>query len=123
MTHAVVLPWPPAELNPNKRLHWSVKRKHVKAYREACYLLAKEARLRVPTDGRIALWLDFFPPNMRRFDDDNLVAAFKAGRDGLADALGIDDRRFVVIPFVQTKTHPGGCVTVRLTNMPEREEA
>lgn len=42
-----------------------------------------------------------------------MEAAFKAGRDGLADALRIDDSRFRLHPFLQTKT--GGFVLVKLT--------
>jgi crossover junction endodeoxyribonuclease RusA len=38
----------------------------------------------------------FRPPDRRLRDDDNLVAAFKSGRDGISDALGIDDRKFVL---------------------------
>ena len=109
----VELPWPPAELNPNKRLHWSVKRKHVATYRSQCAWLAKQARLAVHWDGDVHVWIDFFPPDKRRRDDDNLVAAFKAGRDGLADALGIDDARFRIHPYLHTSV--AGKVVVRLT--------
>lgn len=65
----------------------------------------------------IALWLTFYPPDRRSRDDDNLIASFKAGRDGLALALGIDDKRFVTFPFVHTQT--GGMIKVRLTELPE----
>ena len=36
-----------------------------------------------------------------------------AGRDGLADALRIDDSRFRLHPYLQTKT--GGFVLVKMT--------
>ena len=83
MTCSVVLPWPPKELNPNKRLHWSTKRKHVAKYRAMCFALAREAGIAVDWDGDVHLWVDFYPPDKRRRDDDNVIAAFKAGRDGL----------------------------------------
>jgi len=70
-----------------------------------------------PDSHRIALWLDFFPPDRRARDDDNIIASFKAGRDGLALALGIDDKRFVLRPFVQDKV--GGIIKVRLSTYPE----
>lgn len=123
MTSAVVLPWPPAELNPNKRLHWAVKRKHVKAYRDACCLLAREAGLSVDWEGDVCLWVNFYPPDRRRRDDDNLVAAFKAGRDGMADALGVDDKRFRVYPYLHESPVKGGKVSVTLTTMPTMEDA
>ena len=123
MTREVILPWPPSALNPNKRLHWAQKRKHAKAYRDACCMLSKQAKLAVDWDGDIALWVDFFPPDRRSRDDDNLVAAFKSGRDGLADALGVDDKRFRVLPYLQITPYPLGYVRVRLTPMPKQEDA
>jgi len=66
-----------------------------------------------PDSPRIALWLDVYPPDRRARDDDNIIASFKAGRDGLALALGIDDKRVVLRPFV--KDQIGGFIKVRLT--------
>jgi crossover junction endodeoxyribonuclease RusA len=112
----VILPWPPKALSPNSRVHWSVKSKEAKAYRRACWALARQAGMVAPTHEKIALWLDFVPPDRIRRDDDNMVASFKAGRDGLADALGIDDKRFRTFPYVSDKV--GGFVRVRLTELP-----
>lgn len=70
-------------------------------------------------DGRIHLWLDFYPPNRQRRDDDNLMAAFKAGRDGLADALGLDDARFVCHPWLKDEPVKGGKVHARITGGPD----
>lgn len=113
----VTLPWPPAVLNPNSRTHWSVKSKAAKAYRAACYALTKQAKLTAPeTDGRLHLWLDFYPPDRRARDDDNMIASFKSGRDGIADALGFDDKRFVCHPWV--KSEIGGMVKFRITTEP-----
>ncbi|KQM58771.1 hypothetical protein ASE65_10430 [Sphingomonas sp. Leaf16] len=36
----------------------------------------------------------FVPPDHRRRDDDGMIGAFKHGRDGIADALGVDDHSF-----------------------------
>lgn len=73
----------------------------------------------VPDSHRIGLWVDFYPPDRRHRDDDNLIASFKAGRDGIALALGIDDKRFRCYPYV--KNQIGGMVKVRLTSMPEED--
>lgn len=35
--------------------------------------------------------ITFFRPDRREYDKDNLVARFKAGQDGLADVLKVDD--------------------------------
>ena len=112
---ALLLPWPPTACNPNARGHWSKKSKAAKAYRTECYFMARTAKLAVP-EGRIILSLEFVPPDKRRRDDDNLVAAFKSGRDGLADALGIDDRRFVTQIQISEETTKGGAVRVRLAD-------
>ncbi len=110
----ITLPWPPKDLSPNARVHWSKKSKAAKAYRKACWALCKEAGLMSPAhDGPLHLWLDFYPPCNRKHDDDNLTASFKAGRDGIADALGVDDNRFVCHTNVMGEL--GGKVTFALT--------
>ena len=90
----IELPWPPKELNPNVRMHWR-KRNPIKVvYRDACHLLTYNAKVTVPSDGPIAITIDFYPPDNRHRDDDNMISAFKAGRDGVANGLGVNDRRF-----------------------------
>lgn len=124
----VRLPWPPRECHPNSRARWAKKAKAVKAYREAC---AWEMRAQT-TPGfrealiqceRICLWLKFFPPDRRHRDDDNILASFKAGRDGLADALGIDDRRFQSLPFIADERRKYGQVEVRFSEGPHAQQA
>ena len=111
----VTLPWPPTQLNPNNKLHWSKKYKKAKPYRVDCFYLAREAGLNhVPWDGPIYLYLDFYAPTRNKPDDDNIVAAFKAGRDGLADALGVDDKRFKCVPNVSDEI--GGMVKVTISD-------
>lgn len=67
----------------------------------------------IPWEGRVHLWIDFYPPDKRHRDDDNMAAAFKSGRDGLADALKIDDKRFISHPYNTEKV--GGIVKVRIS--------
>ena len=110
----MLLPWPPRALSPNARGHWSKRSRAAKSYRMQCFLMAKKAGLVAPS-GRILLALEFVPPTRRRRDDDNLLASFKAGRDGLADALGIDDSLFVSQVQVSGETHPDGAVRVTLS--------
>ena len=110
----VTLPWPPSGLSPNSRLHWRRKSAIARQYRDACFVLARNAGLTsVPWEGPIVLELDFVPPDRRSRDDDNLIAAFKSGRDGLARALGIDDKRFQSRPVIR-RDEVGGMVKVRL---------
>lgn len=109
----LTLPWPPAACSPNARVHWARKSKAAKSYRAACHLLAKQAGIQAPV-GDALLVLEFVPPDRRRRDDDNLLAMFKAGRDGLADALGIDDNVFATQIRVSKETTKGGAVRVRI---------
>jgi crossover junction endodeoxyribonuclease RusA len=109
----ITLPWPPKELNPNKRLHWAVRNTHKVIYRDACHLLTVQAKAAVTGDGPIAITIDFYPPDRRHRDDDNMISAFKAGRDGLANALGVNDRRFQPV-YRFNDPVKGGCVVVTL---------
>lgn len=110
--------WPPRECSPNWRGHWSKRAKAAKQYKHACFVLTKEAKINsIDWDGQVHLWITFNKPSRRAMDDDNLIASFKAGRDGLALALGIDDKRFVCHPFVSDRI--AGSVVVRLSRGPE----
>jgi crossover junction endodeoxyribonuclease RusA len=89
----VILPWPPKELTPNakRRKHWRVYRPITKKYREQCAWLAIEAGFK-GLNG--SMTITFYPPDHRPRDDDGMIGAFKAGRDGVADAMGVDDYTF-----------------------------
>ena len=116
MTLTVTLPWPPAILSPNARVHWSKRARAVKGYRNTCWGLANVAKLGVTWQGDIHLWLDYFPPNRARRDQDNLIAASKAALDGLADALKVDDVRFRLHPYLHhDQVRAGGSLVVRLS--------
>ena len=91
------LPWPPSCLSPNARIHWAPKRAATAKYRADCAWASRAAGI---FDGMILpdplpMTITFCPPNKRRRDRDNLIASFKAGQDGLSDAIGLDDSRFV----------------------------
>jgi len=120
------LPWPPKELSPNARMHWRPAAPIKSAYRQACFELARQhmaagAWQDLPATGLLYLWADFYPPDRRYRDDDNAFASFKSGRDGVADALGINDRRFRMRPFLQDQI--GGMVKLRITGGPEQAGA
>lgn len=113
-----MLPWPPKILSPNARAHWAAKNKAVKLYREDCAWLTKAAGLKVDWDGTVHAFITFYPPDRRHRDDDNLIAAFKSGRDGVAQALGIDDKRLRIHPWLSDEVVKGGAVKVRLSMGP-----
>lgn len=111
----ILLPWPPRDLSPNARVHWSVRSRAARLYRKACWALILASGIKVDWTGPAHLWLNFYPPSRRHYDDDNLIASCKSGRDGIADALGINDGRFVVHPRLHDKTVKGGAVGIRIT--------
>lgn len=118
----LVLPWPSKDLSPNARVHWRDRSKATKAARQTAVVLAFEAGWRdawLP-EGRLHLWINFYQAPRRVLpDDDNLLLRFKAYRDGIAQVLGIDDKRFISHPFVSDERRPGGQVVVRITGGPE----
>lgn len=113
----LVLPWPDRALHPNSRGHWSKRAKAAKAARAKACLMAKAAgwgRVAWP-DGPLHVWLDGYPTDRRRRDADGLLSSLKPWLDGIADAMQIDDRRFVPHPWVKPEVRKGGEVRVRIT--------
>ena len=102
----VTLSLPPKALTPNARSHWAAKAKAVQAYRGEAFLMAGRAVAGVDKGGhwwalvgteimvRSTFW---FRVNRRR-DRDNAQASLKSALDGIAEALGVDDSRFVIAP-------------------------
>ena len=89
---SVQLPWPAKELSPNRRQHWAKKATAVDLYRAGCRHVAGKLQLPTGADQQpLHLFLDFFPPDRRRYDIDNLIARMKSGIDGFFSGLGIDD--------------------------------
>jgi crossover junction endodeoxyribonuclease RusA len=90
-----VLPWPHPELSPNARVHWKQRAFRARIQRQTAYLLTLEAvGAKKPKWQGAGLAFTFNPPDKRRRDTDNCIASTKAARDGIADALGIDDSKF-----------------------------
>ncbi len=46
------------------------------------------------SDDPIPVVMRFYPPDRRHRDDDNMIGSMKAARDSIAEALGVNDRRF-----------------------------
>lgn len=100
----IELGWPSARLSPNARgSHWP--RTHAaKIAREEAYSAARQAMgaqfgpsfTKLPHDGEsnIVLRQIAHPPDKRERDRDGIDARLKSHRDGIADALGVNDRFF-----------------------------
>lgn len=118
--YTITLPWPSSSLSPNARGHWSKRAKAAKNARNLALTTCKAISLgKGIASHKIHLWINFFPPDKRCRDDDNLLAMIKPYRDGLADYLGIDDSRFVSHPVVSDQT--GGYVRIHLIGDPAND--
>lgn len=78
----------------NQREHWAVKRNRTKQHRAVAGLYVERTGIKrhiQPDDGIRVTFTRIHPPRGKPMDSDNLAGAHKAARDGVADALGIDD--------------------------------
>ena len=120
-TLKVVLPLPPKELSPNARVHWGRKARAVKRYRLVASAATEGALVEAgrPDAAWEATSLQIFLFNRTRHrrDPDNLLAAMKSAFDGIADALGVDDARWIHLPPVQEKD-PDPRVEIRVNYLP-----
>ena len=110
---SVQLPWPPANLSPNARLHWRAMAKAKKAYKAECAWTLFQTPVPPLPDGRIPLVITIAPPDRRRRDRDNIQASLKYALDQLAEHWGVDDYLFdPSYRFIEPV--PNGAVTVRV---------
>ena len=105
----IEFPHPPAALSPNgNRAHWAAVAAARKKCRQAAAFIATEhMRLNPPPIGKEwtkyhicwNYWGTVMP------DDDNVVARIKSYKDGICDALGINDRSIHLgsVTFVHVK--------------------
>ncbi len=114
----ITLPIPPKVLHPNARTrNHKYRAVMIKKARGEAMALTIASGIRVTGPATLhASW--YF--NQRRFsrhDDDNLTAWLKASRDGIADALGIDDKLLSMGTHTQDKdaTNPRVEITIKET--------
>lgn len=112
MSLSIMLPWPPRSLSPNARQHWRALAAAKKSYRLACFAQAKEQGA-TTMQGPLDVALIFHPPDKRHRDWDNMLASIKAGLDGLADAIKVDDKHWRL--SFQVSEQIGGFVRVSVT--------
>jgi hypothetical protein len=74
--------------------HWRSKSTPTAKHRQWAKLATLAANVTVPETGDIRIHVQFTPPD-RRGDRANFPVRMKAYFDGIADALGVNDRRFV----------------------------
>lgn len=88
----LTLSWPPSVLNPNARANWRTTARAKKAMRTCWAYEALEQGARRLQAQQLQVAIEFCPPaDGRRRDTDNMLASCKAGLDGLAGVLDVDD--------------------------------
>ncbi|WP_313534366.1 hypothetical protein [Sphingomonas sp.] len=109
------LPWPPRILSPNGRgHHMAVHKAKKKAKRVGGEAVILAGRPRFPKDAPLAVTLTFHPPMRNAPDEDNAIAGLKAYLDGIAGALGVDDKLFRLQRPIMAEPVKGGRVLVSI---------
>lgn len=116
----VILPWPPHDLSPNnkKKIPPLILQGIVRNYRATARILTYEAaqKLRIRNIvGKVNVEFHFYPPDNSRRDEDNLLASMKAGIDGIADAICVNDYFFHYLEMTIHGACPEGKVLARLS--------
>lgn len=110
----IELGWPHKHLSPNARAHWAAKAKATRTARREAYYAAKAAGIGEMDAKEFRVTTFFSPPGRHSYDEDNLKARCKALYDGIADALGLDDKLFRHQPVVIGAPIKGGRVVVEI---------
>ena len=105
----IELPFPPASLSGHNTGHWRAKSAIVAKHRLWAKHATVAAGVTVPPSGDIRLLITFYPPD-RRGDRVNYPNRLKPYLDGIADALKVNDSRFLPAYQFAEPTKPGKVV-------------
>lgn len=89
-----MLPFPSSALSGHQGGRWREKARVVATHRAWAFHATRAAKVAVRADGDIAITFRFIPPD-RRGDRTNYPNRLKPYIDGIAEALRINDRRFL----------------------------
>lgn len=102
----IVLPIPSRALSPNARCHWAPKSQITRMHRRRAKMATLEALNGQPAPEVAGYVLRFFFKTRQHRDDDNAAASCKAYRDGIADALRIDDHTLRMVCSPEMRHDP-----------------
>jgi crossover junction endodeoxyribonuclease RusA len=108
----ITLPWPCRDCSPNSRGHWRKLHAARKRRKNDAFLLSC-GMPKLPNT-KHKLTIEFYPPNRRRYDLDNLLASLKGDLDGLCARLGIDDHNLNPITISLCEPTQGGSVRIMI---------
>jgi hypothetical protein len=90
----IVLPWPPASLSGHNNGHWRDKARIVATHRAWAFHATRAVKIKASDTGDIRIHVRFFAPD-NRGDRTNYPNRLKPYFDGIAESLGVNDRRFL----------------------------
>lgn len=90
----IVLPFPPSSLSGHAKGSWRAKAAETKKHRAWAHSATLAAKVPPPPAGDIPIHIRFVPPD-RRGDRTNFANRLKPALDGIAQALGVNDARFL----------------------------
>lgn len=110
----IELPYPNRALWPNGRAHYMEKARETKKHRQWAALGARACNPPTVGNGPIQIKIICHPKATGPAPDrDNISAAAKAYCDGIADALGVNDRNFAA-PTVEISSERTGRFVIRV---------
>lgn len=118
----IVLPFPSSKLSGHdKRVNWA-RARVVKDHRDWAFKAALAAKPSVPAEGDISLHVHFVPSN-NLGDRTNFWNRMKPYIDGIADALKINDKRFLPSMSFAPPAKPGRVEISLSTGIGKEESA
>lgn len=109
--YLIRLPWPPKKLSPNNRTAHRYATDARNGYKTAAFYAAREVGAVVPENAHLAI--QFYPPDRRKRDLDNMLASIKSGLDGIASAAEVDDYGWS-LSIARCEPVKGGAVLVHV---------
>lgn len=108
----IELPFPPASLSGHNTGHYRVKAPIVAKHREWARNATLAAGITAPATGDIRVGVTFYPAD-RRGDRVNFPNRMKPYWDGIADALKVNDSRFLpAFHYAEPSKRPCVIITV-----------
>lgn len=106
---AIELPFPPSSLSGHAKGGWQAKANITAKFRELARMATYRDEPLVPLAGDIIVRVHFYPPN-NRGDRVNFANRMKPYFDGIADALGVNDARFLPSYHFHPAEKPGAVI-------------
>ncbi len=123
---AFTLPFPDKILWPNGRGHHMAKHRAFKQHKAWAFYATQAVtpmRFCDAAEARVDWSVTVHPKTRNGIDDDNARASLKAYQDGIALALGVDDRAFNAPRLTFGEPIKGGLLSITLTVAPHNPGA